>query len=229
MLRKEEADMQNTKKNYIDEFIAENKNNLEEKKEKKDTFFHIFIFFVKNFSKFYGIRIIYSLYHVFSSNKSKNNFNYNLFFKTIFSLPNLRTALFGSLMPALFKIFMKIFNTYFDSKYEPHFLILSSIISSLIGILIEEKTTLVNFIILSVLVRVIHNLILLFLEKYNIPYHGKIINFLVFVMVASAFIFVSFCHPSYSPIRKIVDGYALYKEEIEKREMTTCRNALRII
>jgi hypothetical protein len=224
-----EAELQHSKKNYIDDFLPQNNTNLEEKKEKNDTYFHIFMFFVKNFTKFYGIRIIYSLYHVFSSNKSKVQFNYNLFFKTIFSLTNVRTALFGSVMPALYKILMKMFKTYFDSKYEPQFLILSSLISSLIGILIEEKTTLVNFIILSVFVRVIHNLILIFLEKYNIPYQGKIVNFLVFMIVASAFIYVNFCHPSYAPIRKIVDGYALYTSEVERREMNTARNALRLI
>jgi hypothetical protein len=79
------------------------------------------------------------------------------------------------------------------------------------------------------MVRVIHNLILIFLEKYNIPYQGKIANFFVFMIVASAFIFVNFCHPSYAPIRKIVDGYALYTGEAERREMNTARNALRII
>jgi len=179
-----EADLQYSKKNYIDDYLPQNNTKLDEKKEKDDTYFHIFMLFLKNFTKFYGIRIIYSLYHVFSSNKSKVQFNYKLFFKTVFSLPNLRTALFGSIMPALYKILMK---------------------------------------------RVIHNLILIFLEKYNIPYQGKIANFFVFMIVASAFIFVNFCHPSYAPIRKIVDGYALYTGEAERREMNTARNALRII
>ena len=180
MINKKDTDNQSFTISHIEGFISKDDIRIEERIEKKETFLSILTFFFKSFLKFYGIRILYSLYHVFSSNKKSSKFNMNLFFKTVLSIPNLRTALFGSVMPSIYKLILKIFSDHFDKKYEHYFVIFSALTSSLIGILIEEKTTLVNFITLSVLFRVIHTLLIIFCEKFNIPYYGKKVNYIVF-------------------------------------------------
>ena len=105
---------------------------------------------------------------------------------------------------------------------------ISGFISSLIGIVISEKANIMNFVVLSVLVRSIHSLLVVWLEKNGYPTRSRIGGWLVLTIACSGVILLTFYHPSFKPITKLVNRYALFQNK-EYAEVESIREILRII
>ena len=206
----------------------ETKENIIPKDEKKDTMENIFTFFVKQFSKAFAVRSVYTLVTYLSSIRKKK-FSLISLFKEIIALPNIRTSLFFSLMPSLNRLFnleLSKLNTGLDVRV---LTFIAGFTSGLIGILIEEKTELVNFVIFSVLSRVLHILINISMNQFKIDFGGKKSSFLCFLLVSIVFILLSYYHPTFKSIKKIVDSYANFVDENEIKEIEFKRNAMRLV
>ncbi len=191
----------------------------------KQTIPSIMKFFLTQFIKAYGFRIIYSLLKtLFSLKKSGiKGFTFDLFLSAIFNMPNLRTALFISLMPTLYKMLKLLFKTYLKNE-SPTSSFISGFISSLIAVLVEEKTDLMNFVILSVMVRVMYVIAVILIDYYNLPKFPRTANLVLFVLASIGFIFLAFCHPSFTPINKLFLNYAnLEPNEVKELQVYTDR------
>jgi hypothetical protein len=194
-------------------------------RDKPDDLKSILYFFVKQFGKGFAIRTVYSLILLFSSyKKMKHIISFPLIIKTIFSLPNLRTSLFFSITPSLNRLLHFLYKT--DSQI---FTFFAGFTSGLIGVLIEEKTSLTNFVIFSILARVIHIFLIIGLDHFRINFSGKKASFTCFLLVAIPFMLLSIYHPSYEPIRKLFDSYANYIDDAERNEVEYKRNNMRLV
>jgi hypothetical protein len=217
----------NNDQEQIKEVIRNEQTTIEENKipEIPDDLKSILYFFVKQFAKGFGVRTVYSLILLLSSyKKMKHRISFSLIFKTIFSLPNLRTSLFFSITPSLNRLLHFLYKT--DSKMYTFF---AGFTSGLIGVLIEEKTSLTNFVIFSILARVIHIFLNIGLDYFKIDFSGKKASFTCFLLVAIPFMLLSFYHPSYEPIRKLLDTYANYIDDAERNEVEYKRNKMRLV
>jgi hypothetical protein len=150
-------------------------------------------------------------------------------FKLLFDSSNLQTGLFLSLMPSLFKLLnlaFDLFNNFnLDIKVT---LFISGFISSLVGIICAEKTSILNFVILSVMVRSLHSLLVINLKKKGYPEHNKFIGWFILTIACTGVILSSFYNPSFMPITKLVDRYALFIGN-ERAELKHLREGLRIV
>jgi hypothetical protein len=181
------------------------------------------------FLKVYGLRIIYSFIKNYKFLQKK--FTFGEVLNTIFNIANLRTSLSISLLPLLFKIFrLGLKNILSLNKNSDLIVFLSALISALISINIEEKTKLVEYIILSIGVRVFHTLIIIFLKKNNLfQKTGKVWDYFVFLLSAILVWSVYFLNPGYAPLTNLIDSYANYRNEAEKMEVVMMRNSTRIV
>jgi len=196
--------------------------------QKTNTLPNIMKFFGIQFLKVYGFRVVYSLLKtIFSLKKSgMKGLTFELLKSAIFNMPNLRTALFVSLMPTLYKLMKLLFKTF---NYEnPTSSFISGFISSLIAVLIEEKTDLMNFVILSVMVRVSYVIAVIIADHFKIPSYPRTANLLLFIVASVGFIFLAFCHPTFAPINKLFLNYANL-EPNEIKELQTYTEKVRII
>ncbi len=192
-------------------------------------------FSTKNFLKFYAIRGLLELMKKFLKNQFKI-FKYPLSkFKNIFfNTDNFRTGLFLTIMPGLYKIFTSLFEKYLDKKdnekqtnseynyddkyWKMLYTFISGFMASFVGIFFSEKADIMNFIILSVMIRCIHSLIYVYLKKKGYPTQSRLVAFLIFTLACFCVLFLFFFHPSYKPITKLVDRFALYQGN-EKAEI----------
>jgi hypothetical protein len=218
-----------SEKDIVKEIEGENTKQVV--KEEKQTVSSILLFFTKQFSKFYGIRMLFSLLKLINKMRLSKSFTLNLnnLFDQFFNLSNFRTALFASIMPSLYKLLSLLFDNIKNADNEKVLTFLAGFLSGLIGVFIEERTQLFTFIILSIMVRCIHTIINITLEKNNINFSGKKASFISFLLTGIGFMIVSFLHPSFRPVTSIVDNYSCYANKNEKREMDTWRNAMRLI
>ena len=219
----------NKEENSFQEQVSEDQRHEQHEKienkitEQPDNLKSILCFFVKQFAKAFGIRSIFSLLVFFSSIK-KQKISFSFILKKIFSLPNLRTSLFFSITPSLNRFLHYLYKT--DNKI---FTFFAGFLSGLIGILIEEKTSLTNFVIFSILARVIHIFLNIGLDYLGIDFSGKKASFTCFILVSIPFMLLSFYHPTYEPIRKLMDTYANYIDDAERREVEHKRNKMRLV
>ena len=186
-------------------------------------------FFSIKFLQIYGIRIVYSLLKSLFTLKSKGGFkgiNLEFFTSAIFNMPNLRTAGFASVLTASYRLFNYIFKLF--GKENIFTCLISGLISSLASVFIEEKTELMNFIILSVMVRTIYTVIVVLADKYKLPNYPRTLNTLVFIVACMGFIFIAFCHPTFTSIHKLFTNYANL-ENSEKEEVAHYVRMVRII
>jgi hypothetical protein len=191
-------------------------------------------YFVKNFTKFYGIRVLLELIKKVLKHQTKI-FKYSLtkLLKILFNLDNLRTALFLTIMPGLYKVFTYILKNIFEmdnnkGKSKPEFLydkhtdmlitFFSGFLASFIGILFAEKADIMNFVILSVMIRSMHSIIVVYLKKNGYATSNKFVAWLIFTFACFGALFLFFFHPSYKPMTKIFDRFALYQGS-EKAEI----------
>jgi hypothetical protein len=195
-------------------------------------FFHHLKHFIRLFLKIFGIRSVYSLFLLIKSwKKPLTKITLNDILKSIFNLSNLRTSLSVGLLPFLFQNLKFVFNKFsFFKNYSNFTIFLSGFISAFSSILIEEKTNLVNYIILSIMVRVVHSIILLIFKKYNVFQNtGKVWDYFTF-LIASIFIWtVYFLNPDYTPVTSLIDSYANYRNQTEKMDAIRFRNFTRLV
>jgi uncharacterized protein with PQ loop repeat len=211
------------------ETIVEQKTNVNEESpvDKDDNIKKIAIFFARQFGKAFSVRALYSLLlFLMKFRKSKKPVSIANLFNLFFNMPNLRTSLFFSLMPSIYKLLQMLNNKTIDERL---FTFLVGTISAMIGILIEEKTKLTNFIIFSILARLIHVFLNIGLDHFKINFGGKKASMVCFTLISIPFMFLSMYHPSYKPINKHVESYANYVDEGERLEIEFKRNLVKLV
>ena len=125
-------------------------------------------------------------------------------------------------MPFIYE-FIQLFNN--DNKF---ITFLAGFVSGLIGIIISEKVNILNFIILSVFLRSLHSLIVVWLRANNYNSQNRLISYLVFVVACFIFLFIAYFHPSYSQVNKLFFGYANVLGN-EKKELTDIMNKINLV
>ena len=145
------------------------------------------------------------------------------FIKAAFNIPNLRTASFAAILAGSFRLFNYLFKLI--GKENIYTCFISGLISSLFSVFCEEKTDLMNFIILSVMIRTIYTVILVLADKYKLPNYPRAANLIVFIFACIGFIFIAFCHPSFSSIHKLFTNYA----NLENSEAEEVRHYVRLV
>jgi len=209
-------DIENTvisKNGITTSLTKENENAVISKNDFISSLTKIFVNFIKSFIKFYGIRFLVS----FSKILIKYQFNVNKISllqlnNILFNNSNLRTGLFLSAMPGLFNLFEFIYkNTnYFNFINEEVFTFFNAFITSFIGTLFAEKAKILNFIILSVFMRSIHSLIVVWLNKNKLPTRNKYASWFAIFLASLGLLFLTLFYPQYKSTKKAVDKYALY-------------------
>jgi hypothetical protein len=136
-------------------------------------------------------------------------------------------------MPALFKLLTLLFENYISEKfnlssYEKLFTFLNGFISSLIGIFIGEKAKIMTFIILSVWLRSMHSLLVVFLSKNGYKTSSKLVTWFIFFLACFGFLFLNFYHSSFRPVSKLFEGYALYQGN-ESYEVESVRRQVKLV
>ena len=186
--------------------------------------------FKKQFMKFYLIRFLLSLLSkIFKVKFNIFKLSASDIFNSFFNMANLKTGLFLSLMPSLFRFLNLVLKNSKSFKGLDERLItcVSGFLSSLLGIIISEKNGIMDFIILSVLVRTLHSILVVWLRKNGYPVHNRLVSFLVLTLACSTALFIYFCYPSFKPLGKLIDRYALFTGT-EKVELYAMREILRV-
>ena len=196
--------------------------------KKDESFFKILKFTIIKFLQIYGLRIVYSLVQSLLALKKKGlkGLTMELFIRSTFNIPNLRTAGFVSCLTGLFRLLNYLFKMIGKETYIT--CIISGLISSLTSIFIEEKTELMNFIILSVMIRSLYAIIIVLADKYKWPDYPRTANLLIFILASIGFIFIAFCHPTFATINKLFINFANF-EGTEKDEINHSMQMVRII
>ena len=203
-----------------------NGNKIEEKQE-EDIFTQSYMkkWLIK-LSKIFGIRAIIVLI------KSKNllmKLRFKDFFAELFGLSNMRTVAAISLLPILFRLFNKLFDRFEVIKHSKLKKPLSMFLASFICILMEEKTPLVTYIVLAIIIRVFHNLISLVCKKYNVFQEESKLNNYFFFTLSSVFWFSSiFLNPGFEAVVKMSDRYSNFTPN-EIPEMKRIREITRLV
>lgn len=183
------------------------------------------------FLKVYAARIFYSLFQFISKKKARTE-GINIYIAAIFNMSNLRTSLMVAAMPLLFDILKRLLCKLFDKlkikSANDVIIFLAGLISSYLAVLIEEKSKLMNYIVLAIAVRVIHSY---FIVKYkdNNPCQGRFWDFMFFFVAAILMIFTNFLNPSFQPITSLFDSYANYINSAERDQMYRMREIFRIV
>lgn len=139
----------------------------------------------------------------------------------IFDWGNLKSGLFLSIMPLIYSLLTEII---FDLDEEKNILkqkalvFLSGFLCALVGISFAEKFKLFNYVILSVMVRSLHSWLFVYLKKNNKKTDEKSWSYLVFWLACCGFLFMTYYHPGFKPIRKLYFRYAFFDGN-EKNEV----------
>lgn len=191
-----------------DKEIIKNSNSLKITTNTLDNFLKILTISFRNFCKFYGIRALLSILKQIYKIKFKfNNFFIKDLLRTCFNSNNLRTGLFLSIMPLIYKILTEIiFKLKNDGTFKEKLIVLlSGFFASFIGILISEKNvTFLNTIILSIMIRAIFSLIVVNISDKENKNKRKIWAFSSFFIISSSFLFMSHFNPGYKPTLSMI-------------------------
>jgi len=196
--------------------------------------------FSVKFIKFYGIRALISLIKKVLKLKFRlNKLSLRDFFEIIFNQGNLRTGLFLSVMPLIFSFLTEVlfdvnkkennsqekldsnFSNFNNDKniINKMIILLSGFIAAFIGISFAEKgVKIMNYIILSILVRSIHSLIVVYLKHKGKEIESKFWAFIAFYLACFGFLFLAYYNPGFKPILKLYSNYANF-EGTEKEEV----------
>jgi len=184
-------------KNNTSNLTEEERNDaLKKKNESEDSFYKIFAKFAKDLIKFLGIRGAFIISKLLLSKGNKQNF-----LQALFSLESLRSVLCVSVLPLLYKLLIKFFGN-------KHFgVFLSGFISGFIAINIEEKSNLVQFLILSLFTRCLHATFLRCNKEiqFDLPYKG--LEFSLFTIINTTLIALSFLIPHFTKLVELVDTH----------------------
>jgi hypothetical protein len=198
---------------------------------KNESFIKLITNFVKMFLKVFGVRAIYSLFLLLrQGKKSILKINIKNILKTIFSGANIRTSTFVAMLPLSYKILKRILNLFTENKDSSTVIFFSAFLSAFISICLEEKTPLVTYIVLAIMVRVVHSLLIMLCKKLNILQNpGKVWDYFVFLGPAIWMMGVNYLNPGYMPITKLFDTYACYADKSEYEEQLRFREQMRIV
>lgn len=207
--------------------------------------------FLFNLCKFSGIRAIIGLIKLILKLKfSLNKINIKNFMDNLYNTANIRTGLFLSLMPFIYELFTDIIfdvkkNNYKksdtlhnniedgnnhsgnfekDRLREKIIVLLSGFLAAFVGILFVEKgVKIMNYIILSILIRSIHSLIVVYLSKRGFKTQSHFWGFMAFYLACFGFLFIVYFNPDYKPIFKLYSRYGNF-EGSEKEEFRSIIN-----
>jgi hypothetical protein len=183
---------------------------------------------IKNL-KLCGIRLIYCL---FSSKKllKKGLFKFIDKIKNeIFSTSTLRFTLGITIIPFLNKVFL-ILKDYLQIKIDSNiFEAFSMFISSFLCSTIIENSAFTNYILISIIFRVIHNYISKYLSNKNIlQTETKVYSYIIIAIPCVIWMLLMDYHPSYLALVKPTDTYSNFTKE-EVLEMNFIRNKKRLV
>ena len=235
MIKLEETETKDVNLKYDNETDSSDKNKSITKRKDKITgsfslskLFNLLKIILKNFLKFYGIRVFLELMKKLLKHQAKIlKYSLTKIIQIIFNWENVRTGLFLTIMPGLYKFFSFILQEHLtnnnnkkenDKGVEMIITFVSGFLASFIGIFFAEKAEIMNFIIVSIMLRSLHSTIVVFLKKKGYPSHNKFIAWLIFTIACFGVLFLFFAHPSFKSMTKLVDRFAVYigkeKEEI---------------
>lgn len=238
-------DIIDKKTNADDNLSTYFKDFIEFPKRKNRQLVRLFKDFLLRFTKFYGIRALVSLIKKIMKLKFKiNKFSSKDLFEIIFNTGNLRTGIFLSIMPFIFSLLTDVLFDVNNKRYQSCdnlngesnkniiknkiIVLLSGFIAALIGISFAEKgVKIMNYIILSVMIRAIHSLIVVYLKNKGKDAESKFWAFITFYIACFGFLFLAYYHPGYKPILKLYSNYANF-EGNEKREIYSIIDKLNI-
>lgn len=186
----------------------------------------LLINFFKQFLKFYGLRATLSLvpliFKLFKGKLPRLEQITNI----LFNKNNLRTGLFLSLMPSIYHGLNNLFENLSSFKDINSVLLtfISGFISSLIGIAVSEKAPIMTFIMISIVIRSIHSLLVVYLKKKGISPTSKFYSWLVMMITCFLLVLSNFYNPNFRPAAKLFDRYAFYANEKEREEMNHLRS-----
>ena len=195
----------------------------------KDKSFIVILYkFIKNFSKMYFIRILFTLMTSIKLKEITFSKLLQIIYKSTFNRKNLNTSLFIGLIPSCYDLLHKLINSYFGiDTNNPVMTFLIGFISAYIGISNENITSLVKFMILSILGRVIHSLFNIFLIRKNIQINNKAYAFFTFSTICVIFNCFNYYIAGFKPISSLFDKYGhLAKSEIA--ELNAARDSVSI-
>jgi hypothetical protein len=158
--------------------------------------------FIKQFVIFFSLRGLLSLMKYLILEKGYTKINFQKLFKIFFNISHVRTGLFLSLIPFIYE-FIQLYNN--DSKI---ITFIAGFISGLVGIIISEKANILNFIVLSIFLRSIHSLIVVWLRLNDYRSQNRLVSYVLFVIACFIFLFIAYFHPTYSQVNKLFVGYA---------------------
>jgi hypothetical protein len=193
--------------------------------EKKENIPHILKFSFKSFIKFYGIRAALSLIQLLLKGGLKK-LNISKIIKALFNISNIKTAVFLTLMPTLYKLLEYLTSN--NIKKDMLLTFINGTISSFIAILFSEKNNFMTFILISVFVRSLHSLLTVILAKKGLPTQSRLVTFFLFLLANIGFLFINFYNPTFHPVSHLFANYANFMGN-EKLEIKSLTDKLRIV
>lgn len=179
------------------------------------------------FAKVFGIR---SLIVIFQNKSLLFKFHLFTLFKKFFEFTNIRTVMSITFIPLLYKLINQFssYLNYFENQ-DTKRRIISIFISSFISIMIEERTSMVSFVVLAIFVRVIHNVCNHICKRLNIfQDDSKLNSYIIFTFSSLLWFLCIFLNPTYKPIAGLSDKYSNHIGN-EKAEMEHIRNITRLV
>jgi len=205
-------------KTTIEESLKQKEKDDKQLKTIKDnSFSKIFLRFLKDFVKFFGIRAAFILSKCLLIRAPNANF-----LEMAFSLSSFKSVLCVSSLQLLYKLLMKMFG---NMKYG---VFLSGFISGFISINMEEKTNLVQFIILSLFARFLHAAFLTYNKETQFDLPGKMLEFSLFLVINTTIIALSFLIPHFNKLTHLVDTHN-NKTHIEAYEVDHIRRIIKLV
>lgn len=200
----------------------------EKKSQEEKTLPRIIFFLIKNFTKMYILRILFMIISSLSLKNLKKTGLLKFLFNCTFNKKNLSTATFVGILPFINDLLHLFFNNILlINTNNILFTFIFGFISGFISIQYEDMTSLVKFIILSILGRVIHSLIHLVTVRNNIRFESKAFPYFCFSVLASIFNIFNLFVPDFLPITKLSDKYSFF-EGREFEEIQTLRRIYNI-
>lgn len=219
---------------------------MEFPKRKNRQLVRLFKNFLIRFVKFYGIRALVSLFKKILKFKFRiNKFSLKDVSDILFNTGNLKTGIFLSIMPFMYSLLTEVLFDVNNKRNQSReslncdfpgsnnlknriIVFLSGFVAALIGISFAEKgVKIMNYIILSIMVRAIHSLIVVYLKNQGKDTDSKFWAFITFYIACFGFLFLAYYHPGYKPILKLYSNYANF-EGNEKEEVNSIIRKLNI-
>lgn len=201
-------------------------------------------FFI-SFCKFSAIRALLGLVRLLLNLKLRfDKLDFKKLFKLIFHIRNARFGAFLAIMPFIYDFLTDFIfdirninqnnttnNIFYENNVseknksaanpmlkEKLILLMGGFIAGMVGIMVAEKGGMMNYIVLSILVRLIHSIIVVYLSKRGKATQSRFWALMSFYISSFGFLFIAYYNPGFKPILKLFSTYANFqgteKEEI---------------